>query len=327
MSARTRVVTVAALAAAAAAAAVVGVTLLQTRGQSTTASGAVGKPRAGAPPLMLDFGAVDDAESRALARAAALYGRGRRAEAGAIFARYSSLGARVGAAFAAWPRGSLDDVKRLVAGHPHSSLAVLHLGLAYYWSGRNADAVAAWRRAETLQPDTPFAIDAESLLFADRALPGRPPFVPPYGVSPAIQRLPAARQLAALARGARGPSARAKILYGVALQRLGRSVSAERQFTAAAALAPRDPVAQAAAAVGRYTKAHPERAFGRLGPLTAAFPRAAVVRFHLGLLLLWGLERRKGAQQLRLAAAENPHSPYAREARAFLARLASNGTK
>jgi hypothetical protein len=79
--------------------------------------------------------------------------------------------------------------------------------------------------------------------------------------------------------------------------------------------------------VGLFTKAHPERAFGRLGPLTARFPHAAVVRFHLGLLLLWRLERKKGAQQLRLTVAENPHSPYAREARAFLARLASSGTK
>ena len=127
-------------------------------------------------------------------------------------------------------------MKRLVAGHPHSSLAVLHLGLAYYWSGRNADAVAAWRRAEALQPDTPFAVDAESLLYAGRTLPGRPPFVSPYEAPTALRGLPAGEELAALARAARRPSARAKILYGVALQRLGRSVSAEQQFAAAAAL-------------------------------------------------------------------------------------------
>jgi len=327
MSARTRVVTVVALAAVAAAGATVGVTLLQTRGESTTAPRAVGKPKPGAPPLMLDFGVRDDAEARALARATSLYAKGRRAAAAAVFSRYPSLQARIGSAFAAWPHGSLDEVKQLVAAHPHSSLAVLHLGLAYYWSGRNADAVAAWRRAVSLQPDTPFSIDAESLLYAGRALPGRPPFVPPYGVPETIQRLPARLELTALARAARGTDVRAKILYGVALQHVGRSVSAERQFAAAAALAPGDPVAQAAAAVGRFTKAHPERAFGRLGPLTASFPRAAVVRFHLGLLLLWTLERRKGTQQMRLAVADKPGSSYAREARAFLARLASNGTK
>jgi tetratricopeptide (TPR) repeat protein len=327
MSARARVVTVVALAAVAAAAATAGVTYLQTRGQGTSAPGAVGKPKPGAPPLELDFGTRDDAQTRALARAAALYGKNRRAAAGAIFSRYSSLDARIGSAFAAWPHGSLDEVKRLVAAHPHSSLAVLHLGLAYYWSGRNADAVDAWRRAETLQPDTRSAIDAESLLYAGRALPGRPPFVPPYGVPEAIQRLPAGEELAALARAARRPDARAKLLYGTALQHLGRSVSAERQFAAAAAVSPRDPVAQTAAAVGLFTKANPVRAFGRLGPLTGEFPKAAVVRFHLGLLLLWTGERSKGTRQMRLAAAQDPRSPYAREARAFLTRLASNGTK
>ena len=327
MSARARVATVVALAAAAAAAGVVGITYLQTRGESTSPAGAVGKARPGVPPLMLDFGTRDDPEARALARADALYGKGRRRAAARVFSRYSSLEARLGSAFAAWPRGSLDEVKRLVAAHPRSSLAELHLGLAFYWSGRNADAVAAWRRAESLQPDTPFAIDAESLLYAGRAVPGRPPFVPPYGVSEAIQRLPAGAELAALARDARRPDVRAKILYGVALQHVGRFVSAERQFEAAAALAPHDPVAQTAAAVGAFTKAHPVRAFARLGPLTGVFPRDAVVRFHLGLLLLWTLERRKGAQQMRLSVADDPRSSYAREARAFLARLASNGTK
>ena len=53
------------------------------------------------------------------------------------------------------------------------------------------------------------------------------------------------------------------------------------------------------------------RAFSRLGPLTGVFPRAAVVRFHLGLLLLWTAQPAKASKQLRLAAAEAPSSPYA----------------
>ena len=64
-----------ALAAAAAAAAVVGVTLLQTRGQATTAPGAVTKPRPGRPPLDLNFGFSASAEARALTHAQALYNR------------------------------------------------------------------------------------------------------------------------------------------------------------------------------------------------------------------------------------------------------------
>ncbi|MGD0713846.1 MAG: hypothetical protein ABSB24_06630 [Gaiellaceae bacterium] len=326
MSPRTRVLAIVALAALAAVAGVVGVTLLQTRGETTTAPGAVTAPRKGAPPLQLDFGVRDDAEVRALTRAAKLYNAGRRAAAAPIFARYHSLEAQIGTAFATWPGHALDDLKRLVAAHPQSALAELHLGWAYYWTGRNADAAAAWKRAEAVQPDTPFAVDAESVLYADRDVPGRPPVVLPYSAPASLARLPASRQLAVLAQGAAAPEARAKLLYGVALQRLGRSLSAERQFAAAAKLAPDDPVAQVAAAVGRFTKARPQRAFGKLGPLTAVFPHDPIVRFHLALLLLWTGQKKLGAQQFRLTVADNPKSMYAKQARAFLADLAKNGT-
>jgi tetratricopeptide (TPR) repeat protein len=327
MSARARVVTVVALAAAVAALATVGATLLVSRGQGTVAPGAVGKPRPGAPPLELDLGTRADSEARALARASALYGKGRRHAAGTIFGRYASLDARIGSAFAAWPHGSLDEIKRLVAANPHSSLAVLHLGLAYYWSGRTADAVAAWRIAESAQPDTPAAVHASDLLHPRLPVPGLPPFTPSFGPPAAIARLPPAAELAALARAARQPDARAKLLYGVALQRLGRRVSAERQFAAAAALAPHDPEMRVAAAVGRFTKAHPEQAFSRLGPLVRVFPHAVTVRFHLGVLLLWLGDVKKARVELRLAHSEAPNSPLGREAKSFLSRLASIGTK
>src|SRR5882672_5262435 len=134
MSARTRVFTVVALAAAAAVAGTVGVTLLQTRGETTTAPGAVTKPRAGTPPLILNFGVREDPEARALYRAQSLYAKGRRAEAARIFGRYHSLEAQIGAAFAGWPDGGLDELKRLVASHPQSSLAELHLGWAFWQS-------------------------------------------------------------------------------------------------------------------------------------------------------------------------------------------------
>ena len=112
-----------------------------------------------------------------------------------------------------------------------------------------------------------------------------------------------------------------KLLYGVALQRLGHQVSAERAFTEAARLAPDDPEAKVAAAVGRFDKTHPERAFSRLGPLSKRFPHAATVRFHLGLLLLWLGEVKAGKRQLRLAQAAEPGSPLARESLLFLQKL------
>ena len=108
-----------------------------------------------------------------------------------------------------------------------------------------------------------------------------------FGARRAIAKLPPAQQLAALAPRRGEPDARAKLLYGAALWGLERPLSAERQFAAAARLAPHDPDARTAAAVGALHEGEPGAAFCRLGPLTGVFPRAAVVRFHLGLLLLW----------------------------------------
>jgi tetratricopeptide (TPR) repeat protein len=326
VSPRARVTAIVAVTACLAAGTAVGVTLLQTRGEHRGNAG-VTKARKGSPPLLLDFGLRTDAEAVALRHATQLYDAGKRAQAETIFGRYRSLDARIGAAFAAWPGDSLDRVKELVAAEPESSTAQLHLGLAYYWAGRTADAVAAWRTAESAQPDSPAAVHASDLLHPSLPVPGLPPFTPSFGPPPAVARLPAARELAALARAARAPDAHARILYGVALQRLGHRVSAERQFTAAARLAPDDPEAQVAAAVGRFTKEHPEAAFSRLGPLVKTFPHAETVRFHLGLLLLWLGDVPKARSELRQAAAEAPDSAIGKEAKAFLARLARIGTK
>jgi tetratricopeptide (TPR) repeat protein len=284
MSPRARVSIAVAAAACAAAGAVVGVTLLQTRG-AAHGSAAVTKPRPGAPPLLLDLGVRTDRQAADLRRALVLYNKGRRAAAGRIFERYGSVDAEIGVAFARWPDGSLDRLEQLVAAVPRNSTVQLHFGLAEYWSGRRADAAAAWRRAETVEPDTSAAVHAADLLYGGP--PGLPPFVPEQGIPLALTRLAPPDQLAALARAARARDAHAKLLYGVALQQLGRPVSAERQFAAAAKLAPRDPEARVAVAVGAYSKAQPAKAFSQLGPLVRVFPNAATVRFHLGLMLIW----------------------------------------
>jgi hypothetical protein len=130
-----------------------------------------------------------------------------------------------------------------------------------------------------------------------------------------------------LARAAARPDAHAKLLYGLALWRLWRRVSAERQFAAAAKLEPNDATVRTALAVGAFTKRDPVRAFGRLGPLTGEFPKAAVVRFHLGLLLLWTRQLEKGVEQFRLAAADDPGSIYGAEARQFIVDLRKSGTR
>ncbi len=328
MSPRLRVSLAVAASAAAAAGATVGVTLLtssgEERGAAEPQATAVRQP--GAPPLVLDLGVRTDPEARALRRAAALYDDGRRRAAGRVFDRYRSLEAQVGAAFVGWPSG-LARLRALAREHPRSGLVELHLGLGLYWEGRAANARAAWRRARQVEPDSSYAIRAGDLLHPEDPVPGVPFFVPSFRLPRQLERLSPPQQLAFLTGRARTGGVREKLLYGLALQRLGRPLSAERQYAAAAALAPDEAEAQVAAAVGLFDKDHPERAFSRLGPLTRTFPRAPTVRFHLGLLLLWLGRVEQARRELRLARAEAPSSPLGREARRLLVRLESIRTK
>ena len=322
-----RLVLIVALSALVAAAAVVGVTLLQTRGETTTVPGAVTTARPGRPPLELEFGVGASPEARALAHAQALYNAKHVAQAAAIFGRYHSLEAQIGSAFVAWKQDGLATLRSLAAAHPASDVVLLHLGLADYWAGRNADAVAAWQRTAKVGADSPYGVKAEDLLHPGLPIPGLPYLLIDYKPPSAIGRLPATQELAALARAAAQPDAHAKLVYGLALWSLQRPVSAERQFDAAAKLAPNDPVAQTAAAVGAFTKANTTKAFGRLGPLTGRFPSSSVVRLHLGLLLLWAGEQKKAVAQLRLAAADEPGSSYSKDAKALIARLSGTRSK
>jgi Flp pilus assembly protein TadD len=318
MSPRTRVALAVAVLAAAAAGATVAATVLIWGGDSH-AAGQVGL-RPGAPPFPLDeLGLRSDTEARRLRRAEGLYSRGDRTAAARLLAGDQSLGARIGAMLARWPRGTITELDGLAHAKPQSAFVRLHLGLALAWARRDAEARQAWRAAERVGPDSPSAVRAESLLHPEFA-PGLPVFVPSFGPASNFPDSPQA-QLAVLARGARRPDWREKILYGVALQRLERPVSAERQFAAAARLAPNEPEARVAAAVGLFDKERPALAFSRLGPLAKTFPRAQTVRFHLGLLLLWIGQVRTAKQELRLARAEGPKTLLGSQAEALLARL------
>lgn len=322
-----RVVGTVALCAALAAGLVVGLTLFEMRGQTTTVPGAVTTPQPGHPPIQLEFPLAESAESRALVRAEQLLDRKQGSQPGqaaAIFRRYHSVEAQLGLLFATW-RGpsSLAAVKQLAASHPNDPAALLNLGWGSYWAGRDADALAAWQKLARDDPDSPYGVDAQDALHSgEYPIPGLPYLVLDFEPAAAVRRLPVAQELAALARAAARPDARAKLLYGSALWNLKRPLSAERQFQAAAALEPNDPVVRTAAAVGLFTKADPVRAFGQLGPLTGTFPHAAVVRFHLGILLLWTNQRTKAVAQLRIAIADGPHTIWAQTARQLLAGLA-----
>jgi tetratricopeptide (TPR) repeat protein len=320
VSPRARVSAVVAVAAVAAAGATVLATALTSTEPTTGAEPPPQRPRAGAPPLVLDLGVRTDPEARALRKAAALYARKRRAAARRIFDEYDSVEAKVGSALSRWPQGFAALVE-IANREPRSGAAILNLGLGDYWRGRPNDARRAWRRAKSLAPDTEYAVRAGDLLHPEYPVPGLPTYVPGFPSPRELDRLSPPRQLAFLERRARGGDAEAKILYGVALQRLGRPVSAEREFRDAVALAPGDTEALTARAVGLFDKDRPSAAFSELGPLARRYPRAATVRFHLGLLLLWLGQVDKAKRQLRLARAAEPESVYARQATAFLGRL------
>jgi tetratricopeptide (TPR) repeat protein len=306
--------------AATAAVVVVGGAVLQSRGDDAPAAPPAPERPSGAPPLFLDLGVRDDFEARELRRAERLLAQGKRRQAAAIFARDPSVGGRVGAAVAAWPDGTLAALERLARERPRSGLVRLHLGIARLWTGRPDAAQDAWRAARRVEPDSLSAVRAGDLLFPD-APRGLPTFVPSFEPPAALRHLSEPEQLDRLHADALRGGWREKILYGVALQRLGRRLSAQRQFDAAARAAPDEPEALTAAALARYDKAEPARAFSRLGPLARRWPRSPTVRFHLGLALLWLGQVDEGKRQLRLARAAGPGTPLGREASRFLARL------
>ena len=320
MSPRSRVIAVTAVAAAAVAALVVGVAAFQTDSPAGVTDAPAVRP--GAPPLTLELGVRADTEAVALRRAAQLYADGRRAAAARAFARFDSLEARVGQAFAAWPDGTVDRLNRLAGLHPQKAVVQLNLGVALVWSGL-AGAEDAWSAAAASEPDTAYAIAAGNLLHPEYAR-GIPIFVTTVPLPAGLDALAPAAQLALLERGA-SAGVEGKLLYGVALQRLGRRLSAAKVFDAAAAQAPANVEARVAAAVGRFDKSRPAEAFSRLGPLTRRFPNRATVRFHLGLLLLWSGEVKEAKAQLARASRVEPRSPLAREAERYLEELRKAG--
>jgi tetratricopeptide (TPR) repeat protein len=309
VSARSRTYFAVVLAAAGAVALVVA-TVAFTR----TSSGGGGSPHAQAnnllarpPGLTLDLGVRTDQEARALRRATVLVNRSKRQQAARIFALYHSVQAQVGLAIALWPSTTLSRLQKIAAEHPRNGVAQLNLGLVELQAGNAAAAKAAWHRAVVGDPDSLAAESADNFLHPGIA-PEMPLFVPSFAVPEAVARLSTPRQFAALRRAARGNDVRAKLLYGAALQRLGRPLSAEREFEAAARLAPGDAEPLVAAAVGRFSKSDPVGAFARLGPLSGRFPRSQTVRFHLGELLVWIGQLQKAKHQLLLARAAGPRT-------------------
>jgi tetratricopeptide (TPR) repeat protein len=300
-----------------AAGATVGATLATRTGTGGSTAAPTVKQK-GAPELDIDLGVRTDPEAVALRHALKLYAQDHRTAAGAIFARYRSLDAQICASLADWP-GGFNRLAELQQANPGSSLAQLELGLAFFWQGRLAQAESAWRGARKAQPDTSYAVRAEDLLYPSD-FPGLPPFSPSFALPPHLAGLSSPQYFAAIKTEAKDGGEQAKLLYGAALQKLGRPVSAEKQFEAALALAPNDVDARVAVAVGAFDKAKPAVAFSRLGPLVRVYPKAVTVRFHLGLMLLWIGQAKAAKAQLQKVVASGP-SPFLADAQYLLKKL------
>jgi tetratricopeptide (TPR) repeat protein len=327
MSPRRRVQALVALVALGFAGVAVGGALMQGRTTGGEIHGRTETEERRVEPPALELALVDrdNAEARALRSAERLYEEGKpqaaRARFEAVLARNpSSVEAAVGAAVASWPEDTVGRLREFAEEHPGSAVVRLNLGLALFAEGDSEGAAEQWREAERREPDSPAALRAEDLLNAD-APPGRPSLVLSR-VPRWLAGFPAARRLGELQRRAeRGREAGDWLLFASALESVGRRISARAAYDRAVALAPGSLEARVGAAVSRFDKDEPAEAFSRLGPLARSHPRSALVRFHLGLLLLWLPDADESRRQLARARALDRDGFYGRQAARVLATL------
>jgi tetratricopeptide (TPR) repeat protein len=278
------------------------------------------------PPLELGIALLATRTDRELVEAERLYEQGERDEARKLFeaalAREPArVEARVGLAVASWPEGTVAALRAIAAEQPDSGVARLHLGLALWADGDRAGARAEWVAAAKVDPDSPAALRAEDLLHPEMP-PGRPFFTPAAtGPPEGIEELPPGDQLEELRRRAQTGGVEDWLFYGSVLQRLGRPLSARDAFDRAVQREPLSVEARTAAALARFDKNDPSQAFSRLGPLASANPDAAVVRFHLGLALLWLRDVDEARSQLVAARDAEPDSVWGGEAARLLERI------
>jgi tetratricopeptide (TPR) repeat protein len=292
---------------------------------TTTVSTEAAEPEP--PALELAVFDRDDPQARSLRRAEGQYERGERADALRRFERIlardpDSPEAAVGAIVAAWPDRTVTRLRGLADEHPDSAVVRLNLGLALLAEGDTEGAQAEWAEAEGREPDAPAALSAEDLLNPDSP-PGRPQFfVDSYPTDVASMGI--GERIATLERRAeRQGSVRGWLLLGSTLEQAGHRISARVAYDRAVRIDPRSLDARVAAAVGRFDKDDPSQAFSRLGPLAEQNPDAAVVRYHLGLMLLWLPNLEEARRQLTLAQRAAPDAFYGRQAERLLTRLAA----
>jgi predicted Zn-dependent protease len=202
-------------------------------------------------------------------------------------------------AYGDWPNGTVETMERLGRDYPKDPVVQLYRGIALVWAGYNNEAEAVLRRAKKVGKDTPWEIQADSVLH------------PQYLVNYPVFRPLEANLL--LEQGSR-------------LQQQGRQHSARRVYERAARAEPGNDEAAVAAAVARFDKDNLNASFSRLGPLTRKFPKSQSVRFYLGLLLAWTAQRDPAIAQFEKAVALGPKTELGRGAAEFLRNVQGGGT-
>ena len=232
--------------------------------------------------------------------------RGRTAEARRRFETIlgtnpSSIPAAVGAAVASWPAGTVERLRDLAREHPSSARPLAPRPGPLRRRGKE-EAGSEWLEAEEGEPDTPAALRAEDLLHPEMA-PADPSSPSRDGVGADLAE---ARRRAESRRGT-GPAR----LWGRPPARRAAGVRADglRQGSRGR---PAKPRGSGGGRRGALRRDAPEEAFSRLGPLARDHP---VVRFHLGLLLLWIVQSTRPA-----GSSSSPRRAgfYAREAQRLL---------
>jgi tetratricopeptide (TPR) repeat protein len=209
-------------------------------------------------------------------------------------------GADVSAAFAAWPRGTVTRLQALANRYPRDPVVQFNYGLALECRGYLGDAQQVLERTKRVGRDTQYEIDADQLLHPAFFQGGYPVFEP--------------------------STSDALLVRGSLLQRQGHQHSAERLYAKAAQLHPNDPEAQVAAAVGRFDMDNPSAAFSHLGPLAKRFPQSQVVRYYLGLLLVWIGQRDEAVAEFKQAVALGPGTTLGKQVAQLLARIERGGS-
>jgi tetratricopeptide (TPR) repeat protein len=203
-------------------------------------------------------------------------------------------------AFDHWPSGTLARLELLVVRFPGSPVAQFNYGIALECRGFLTDAAQALEAAKKSGRDTQYEIVADQLLHPQFFQEGYPIFVPSGSDS--------------------------LLIRGSVLQRDGHQHSAERLYAKAAKLHPDEVEAQVAAAVGRFDEDNLNASFSRLGPLAKTYPQSQIVRYYLGLELVWIGEAKQAITEFEKAKALGAHTQIGRETSQLLERIAKAGS-